>query len=189
MSLIKLNSFTKKYSGLDLGLDLDSFSSRSQTLSLEIFRSRSRSWSRKNFTVSVSVSNHVVSTISLLNILSDTSSDKVFAAPTTSHLNVVVQSPFLHWDGSKWLFNSPRAHPRAVLHRTTLLIFYPCCPMRGHIWTAFLNPIDRPPNSSTFFRTTLLSLSFHPKPLHYLFHPSLILISSSVVIFTPTLAL
>ena len=69
------------------------------------------------------------------------------------------------------------SHPRAILLWTTLLlIFYPCCPMRGHIWTAFLNPIDRPPISSTFFRTTLLSLSFHPKPLHYLSHPPLILI-------------
>ena len=48
--------------------------------------------------------------------------------------------------------------------------------MRGHIWTAFLNPIDCPPISSTFFRTTLLSPSFHPKPLHYSFHPPLILI-------------
>ena len=48
--------------------------------------------------------------------------------------------------------------------------------MRGHIWTAFLNPIDHPPISSTFIQTTLLSPSFHPKPLHYLFHPPLILI-------------
>ena len=48
--------------------------------------------------------------------------------------------------------------------------------MRGHIWTAFLNPIDRPLTSSTFFRTTLLSPSFHPKPLHYSSHPPLILI-------------
>ena len=48
--------------------------------------------------------------------------------------------------------------------------------MRGHIWTAFLNPIDRPPTSSTFFRIILLSPSFHPKPLHYSFHPPLILI-------------
>ena len=31
-----------------------------------------------------------------------------FTAPTTSHLNVVVQSPSLHWGGSKWLVNSPR---------------------------------------------------------------------------------
>ena len=29
-------------------------------------------------------------------------------APTTSHLNVVVRSPSLHWGGSKWLVNSPR---------------------------------------------------------------------------------
>ena len=37
------------------------------------------------------------------------------------------------------------SHPRAILPWTTLLIFYPCCPMRGHMWTALLNPIDRPP--------------------------------------------
>ena len=48
--------------------------------------------------------------------------------------------------------------------------------MRDHIWTAFLNPIDCPPTSSTFFLTTLLSPSFHPKPLHYSSHPPLILI-------------
>ena len=36
------------------------------------------------------------------------------------------------------------SHPRAILPWTTLLIFYPCCPMRGHMWTALLNPIDRP---------------------------------------------
>ena len=80
-------------------------------------------------------------------------------------------------EGRNGLSISRGSHPRAVLLRTTLLlIFYPCCPMRGHIWTAFLNPIDRPPTSSTFFRTTLLSPSFHPKPLHYSFHPPLILI-------------
>ena len=48
--------------------------------------------------------------------------------------------------------------------------------MRGHIWTAFLNSIDRPPISSAFFRTTLLGPSFHPKALHYSSHPPLILI-------------
>ena len=37
------------------------------------------------------------------------------------------------------------SHPREILFRTTLLIFYPCCPMRGHMWTALLNPTDRPP--------------------------------------------
>ena len=69
------------------------------------------------------------------------------------------------------------SRPRAILFRTTLLIFYPCCPMRGHIWTALLNPIDLPPNPSIFFRTSLLRPSFHPKPLHYLSHSPLILIS------------
>ena len=48
--------------------------------------------------------------------------------------------------------------------------------MRGHIWTALLNLIDRPPTSSIFFRTSLLRPSFHPKPLHYLSHSPLILI-------------
>ena len=47
--------------------------------------------------------------------------------------------------------------------------------MRGHIWTAFLKPIDCPP-ISTFVRRTLLSPSFQPKPLLYLSHLSLILI-------------
>ena len=68
------------------------------------------------------------------------------------------------------------SHPRALLPWTTLLIFYPCCPMRGHIWTAFLNPIDRTPISSTFFRTTLLNPCFQPKPLYYLSPSPLILI-------------
>ena len=48
--------------------------------------------------------------------------------------------------------------------------------MRGHIWTAFLNPIDRPLTFSTFFWTPLLSPSFHPKPLHYSSHSLLIVI-------------
>ena len=63
--------------------------------------------------------------------------------------------------------------------------------MGGHIWTAFLNPIDRTPISSTLFLTTLLSLFFHPKPLPYLSHSPLILILmllSSAVTFIPTLA-
>ena len=31
-----------------------------------------------------------------------------YRAKTTSHLNVVVQSPSLHWRGSKWLVDYPR---------------------------------------------------------------------------------
>ena len=54
--------------------------------------------------------------------------------------------------------------------------------MRGHIWTALLNPIDRPPTPSIFFRTSLPRLSFHPKPLHYLSHSPLILISMLLLI-------
>ena len=48
--------------------------------------------------------------------------------------------------------------------------------MRGHIWTAFLNPIDRTPICSTFFLITLLNPFFHLKPLLYLSHSLLILI-------------
>ena len=54
--------------------------------------------------------------------------------------------------------------------------------MRGHIWTALLNPIDRPPTPSIFFRTSLLRSSFHSKPLHYLSHSLLILISMLLLI-------
>ena len=54
--------------------------------------------------------------------------------------------------------------------------------MRGHIWTSLLNPIDRPPTPSIFFRTTLLRPSFHPKPLYYLSHSPLILISMLLLI-------
>ena len=73
------------------------------------------------------------------------------------------------------------SHPRAILLRTTL-IFYPCCPMRGRIWTALLNPIDRLPTPSIFFLTSLLRPSFHPKPFHYLSHSPLIPISMLLLI-------
>ena len=77
----------------------------------------------------------------------------------------------------KWLVNSPpMVSSSGGSPSDNSSHFYSCCPMRGYIWTAFLNPIDRPPTSSTFFRTTLLSPSFHPKPLHYSFHPPLTLI-------------
>ena len=48
--------------------------------------------------------------------------------------------------------------------------------MRGYIWTAFLNPINRTPISSTFFLTTPFSPFIHPKPLFYLSHSPLSLI-------------
>ena len=48
--------------------------------------------------------------------------------------------------------------------------------MRGHIWTAFLNPIDLLPISSTFFPTTLFSFFFHLKPPLYLSYSPLLLI-------------
>ena len=74
------------------------------------------------------------------------------------------------------------SHPRAILPWTTLLIFYPCCPMRGHMWTALLNPIDRPPTPSILSRTSLPRPSFHPKSLHYSSHSPLILISILLLI-------
>ena len=36
------------------------------------------------------------------------------SAPMTSHLNVVVRSPSLHWGGSKWLVNYPRVSSSGV---------------------------------------------------------------------------
>ena len=74
------------------------------------------------------------------------------------------------------------SHPRAILPWSILLIFYPCCPMRGHMWTALLNPIDRPPTPSILSRTSLPRPSFHPKPLHYSSHSPLILISMLLLI-------
>ena len=74
------------------------------------------------------------------------------------------------------------SHPRAILPWTTLPIFYPGCPMRGHMWTALLNPIDRPPTPSILSRTSLPRPSFHPKPLHYSSHSPLILISILLLI-------
>ena len=108
--------------------------------------------------------------------------DLLSAAPTTSHLNMVVQPLLYTGEGRNGLSIPRGSHPRAILFWTTLLIFYPCCPMRGHMWTALLNPIDRPPTPSIFFRTSLPRPSFHPKPLHYSSHSPLILISMLLLI-------
>ena len=54
--------------------------------------------------------------------------------------------------------------------------------MRGHMWTALLNAIDRPPTPSILSRTSLPRPSFHPKPLHYSSHSPLILISMLLLI-------
>ena len=54
--------------------------------------------------------------------------------------------------------------------------------MHGHMWTALLNPIDRPPTPFIFFRTSLPRPFFHPIPLHYLSHSPLILISMLLLI-------
>ena len=90
-------------------------------------------------------------------------------APTTIYLSVVVQSPSLHWRGLKWLVNSPRVSSSGdSLADNLSLCFCPCCPMRGHIWTAFLNSNDHPPISCTVCPTTFFSLFSHPKPPLYL---------------------
>ena len=54
--------------------------------------------------------------------------------------------------------------------------------MHGHMWTALLNPIDRPPTPSIFFRTSLPRPFFHPILLHYSSHSPLILISMLLLI-------
>ena len=90
---------------------------------------------------------------------------------------MVVRYPFLHREGRNGLSIPRGSHPWAILPCTILLlIFYSCCPMRGHIWTALLNLIDRPPISSTFFPKTPLSLFFHPKPPSYPSYSPLLLI-------------
>ena len=73
------------------------------------------------------------------------------------------------------------SHPRAILPWTTLLIFYPCCPMRSHMWTALLNPVDHPPAPSILSRMSLPRPSLHPGPLHCSSHSPLILISMVLI--------
>ena len=84
------------------------------------------------------------------------------------------------------------SHPRAILPWTTLLIFYPCCPMRGHMWTALLNPIDRP--LPLLFSLGHLFLVPPSTPNLFITHPTYrwflsLCFSLSAVTFTPTLAL
>ena len=94
----------------------------------------------------------------------------------TSHLNVV-RSPSLHWKGSKWLVNSPSVSSSGD---SPVDNFSPCflsllSNAQSHM-DSILKPIDRPPISSTFFPTTLLSLFFHPKPPLFLSYSPLHLI-------------
>ena len=80
------------------------------------------------------------------NIQIASSAMKMKSAPTTSHSTWWCSPLPCTGEGRNGLSIPRGSHPRVVLLRTTLLlIFYPCCPMRGHIWTAFLNSIDRPP--------------------------------------------
>ena len=95
---------------------------------------------------------------------------------------MVVQSPSLHWGGSKWLVDSPRVSSSGDSPLDNSSHFLSLLPMRGHMWTALLNPIDRPPTPSILSRTSLPRPSFHPKPLHYSSHSPLILISMLLLI-------
>ena len=97
-------------------------------------------------------------------------------APTTSHFNVVCSSLPCTGEGRNGL-SIPRAshHRAAPLWTIFSLIFYPCCPLRGHRWTAFLIPNDCPLSSFTFLKTFLSSFS-NPNPPFYLFYPPLLLI-------------
>ena len=119
MSLI--NFFFEKYSGLDLGLDLDRFSSRSRTLGLEIFRSRSWSWSRKNFpvSVSVSVSRHVVSTTSLA-VMMHPRNDRFHLIVRIAAKQVIVRLIILLRQTLEKTFGSKRVKSR----EDSLLVFF-----------------------------------------------------------------
>ena len=87
------------------------------------------------------------------------------STPTTSYLIVVVQSPSLHWGGSKLLVNSPRFSSSGdPLTEIFLLVFYSCFPLSGHRWMAFLIPktvtlFIHLPNSS-FYSIFQLKTSF-----------------------------
>ena len=65
----------------------------------------------------------------------------------------------------------------------TFLIFYPCCPLRGHLSTAFLNPNDRPPifypdnflvssPTQTFSLSILLTAAYPYASSHQRWHSS-----------------
>ena len=101
----------------------------------------------------------------------------------TSHLNVVVQSPSLHWGRLKWLVNSLSVSYLGDFPLDNSSCFLSLLSnARSHMDT-FLNPIDHTRISSTFFLTTLLlSPFFHPKSLLYLSHSllMLLLISSDI---------
>ena len=118
-------------------------------------------------------------------------SDISLAAPATSHFIVVVQSPSLHWGGSKWLVDSPRVlSSDNPLTNIFLLVFYPCCPLRGHRWTALLILNDHP-----LFHLPSEQLFLFPFPTQdffiYLTYCcfSYSCFFSPAVTFTPTLAL
>ena len=66
------------------------------------------------------------------------------SAPTTSHLNVVVQSPSLHWRRLKWLVNSPRVSFSGDSPLDNSSHFLSLLSNARSLWTAFLNPIDLP---------------------------------------------
>ena len=88
-------------------------------------------------------------------------------AQVTSHLNVMVQSPFLHLEEPKWLVDSPRVSSLGDAFGIFLLVFCSCCLLCGHRWAAFLILSDHPLSClPTYFtqHPLYLYLSFlHPK--------------------------
>ena len=101
----------------------------------------------------------------------------------------LVQSPSLHWGGSKWLVNSPRVSSSDDPLGTFFLVFYPCCSLSGHRRMAFLIPNDCLPSSFTFLTTPFIIFS-NSKPLIYLTYCCYSFSCFSLATtFTPTLAL
>ena len=88
----------------------------------------------------------------------------------------MVQSPPLHCGGSKWLVDSPRVSSSgdSLLDNSSHFLSL-LSNARSHM-DSILKPNLPPPISSTFFRTTLLSPSFHPKLLFITYPSPLILI-------------
>ena len=85
-------------------------------------------------------------------------------------------SPFPRTGEGRNGLSIPRgSHSRATpLWTNFLFIFYPCCPLRGHRWTAFLTPNDAS-SLFTFLKTFSYPFS-NPKPPLYLSQPLLLLI-------------
>ena len=88
----------------------------------------------------------------------------------------MVQSPFLHWRGSKWLVDSPRvSSSRGFLTHNLSPHFLSLLSSVRSQMDRMLKPKRPPPTSFTVLKTFLSPFS-HPKPPLYLSDPPLLLI-------------